>query len=68
MRDPIGQQRKCVAGADPAKHDRELANTDQTIEFADTAIGCNKEPDTSQDSDPRTEIGVCAFAAIPTGN
>ena len=68
MRDPIGQQRKCAAGADPAKHDRELANNDQTIEFTDSSLAGNKKPDTSQNSDPRLEIGLCAFPAIPTRN
>ena len=68
MRDPLGQQREDVAGASPAKHDRELANVDQTIEFTDTAPTCNKEPDTGKDSDPRLEIALCAFAAIPTRN
>jgi len=68
MRDPLGQQREYVAGASPAKHDRELANTDQTIEFTDTALIGSKEPDTGKDSDPRLEIALCAFAAISAGN
>ena len=69
MRDPLGQQREYIAGASPAKHDCELANTDDIIasDDADGITNSNTKSNAGEDSAARIKTDLRAGATLSGG-